>query len=80
MNNTSRSLLATVLACGRAPNCWPNQACDLRAATIDDLMSIDITSASPMEQRAADVSAADFAIHDDDTRLSRMTTIQTCSS
>ena len=43
--------------------------------SIEDLMNIEITSASRKEQRAADVAAAVFVITHDDIRRSGMTTI-----
>ena len=48
---------------------------DLRLASIEDLMSIEITSASRKEQRVEDVAAAVFVITQDDIRRSGMTSI-----
>ena len=48
---------------------------DLSQVSIEDLMNIEITSASRKEQRAADVPAAVFVITHDDIRRSGMTTI-----
>ena len=48
---------------------------DLSQLSIEDLMSIEVTSASRKEQRAADVAAAVFVITQDDIRRSGMTTI-----
>src|SRR6202158_4780126 len=48
---------------------------DLTRASIEDLMNIEITSASRKEERAADVAAAVFVITHDDIRRSGMTTI-----
>jgi iron complex outermembrane recepter protein len=48
---------------------------DLSQVSIEDLMNIEITSASRKEQRAADVAAAVFVITHDDIRRSGMTTI-----
>ena len=48
---------------------------DLSQVSIEDLMSLEITSASRKEQRAADVAAAVFVITHDDIRRSGMTTI-----
>jgi iron complex outermembrane receptor protein len=48
---------------------------DLSQVSIEDLMSIEITSASRKEQPAADVAAATFVITHDDIRRSGMTTI-----
>jgi iron complex outermembrane receptor protein len=46
---------------------------NLSQVSIEDLMSIEITSASRKEQRAADVAAAVFVITHDDIRRSGMT-------
>ena len=48
---------------------------DLAAATIEDLMNIEITSASRKEQRVGDVPAAISVITQDDIRRSGMTTV-----
>jgi len=48
---------------------------DLASLTIEDLMNIEITSASRKDQRAADVPAAVFVVTRDDIRRSAMTTI-----
>jgi len=48
---------------------------DLTQLTIEDLMNIEITSASRKEQRVLDVAAAIFVITRDDIRRSGMTTI-----
>ena len=48
---------------------------DLSQVSIEDLMNIEITSASRKEQRAADVAAAVFVITHDDIRRSGMTTV-----
>src|SRR5580765_4246763 len=48
---------------------------DLSQMSIEDLMNIEITSASRKEQRAADAAAAVFVITHDDIRRSGMTTI-----
>src|ERR1700716_3706511 len=48
---------------------------DLSQVSIEDLMNIEITSASRKEQRAADVAAAVFVITHEDIRRSGMTTI-----
>ena len=52
-----------------------NRPRDLSQLSIEDLMSIEVTSASRKEQRAADVAAAVFVITQDDIRRSGMTTI-----
>jgi iron complex outermembrane receptor protein len=51
------------------------QVPDLSQVSLEDLMNIEITSASRKEQRAADVPAAVFVITRDDIRRSGMTTI-----
>jgi iron complex outermembrane receptor protein len=51
------------------------QAPDLSQVSLEDLMNIEVTSASRKEQRAADVAAAVFVITHDDIRRSGMTTI-----
>ena len=61
------ALPSPVLAQSRVP--------DLSQVSIEDLMNIEITSASRKEQRAADVAAAVFVITHDDIRRSGMTTI-----
>src|SRR5580765_6335599 len=48
---------------------------DLASLTIEDLMHIEITSASRKEERVTDVAAAVFVITGDDIRRSGMTTI-----
>lgn len=48
---------------------------DLSEVSIEDLMNIEITSASRKEQRLADVPAAAFVITQDDIHRSGMTTI-----
>ncbi|MEP7304319.1 MAG: TonB-dependent receptor [Acidobacteriota bacterium] len=56
-----------VAAQGRVP--------DLSQLSIEDLMNIEVTSASRKEQRASDVAAAVFVITHDDIRRSGMSTI-----
>ena len=77
MTNTTRSLIATVLASGFTHQALAQTkpAPNLSAVSIEDLMNIEITSASRKEQRAADVAAAVFVITHDDIRRSGMTTI-----
>ena len=48
---------------------------DLRLATLEELMSIEITSASRREQRVEDVPAAVYVISRDEIRRSGMTSI-----
>ncbi len=63
--------LAAVPSPGFAQSPVPN----LSEMSIEDLMNIEITSASRKEQRASDVAAAVFVITHDDIRRSGMTTI-----
>src|ERR1700732_2767838 len=51
------------------------QVPDLSQVSLEDLLNIEITSASRKEQRAGDVAAAVFVITHDDIRRSGMTTI-----
>ena len=48
---------------------------DLTLVSLEDLMNIEITSASRKEQRAADVAAAVFVLTHDEIHRSGMTTI-----
>ena len=48
---------------------------DLRLATLEELMSIEVTSASRREQRAEDVPAAVYVIGRDEIRRSGMASI-----
>lgn len=63
--------LLAVPAAGLAQRPSPN----LSQVPIEDLMKIEITSASRREQRVADVAAAVFVITHEDIRRSGMTTI-----
>jgi iron complex outermembrane receptor protein len=58
-----------------SPATAQSQMPDLSQVSLEDLMNIEITSASRKEQRAADVAAAVFVITNDDIRRSGMTTI-----
>jgi iron complex outermembrane recepter protein len=51
------------------------QAPDLRLATLEELMNIEVTSASRREQRAEDVPAAVYVIGRDEIRRSGLTSI-----
>src|SRR5471030_2740609 len=77
MTSTIRFLLVVLAGLASAP--WPllaqGQAPNLSQVSIEDLMNIEITSASRKEQRAGDVAAAVFVITQDDIRRSGMTTI-----
>jgi iron complex outermembrane recepter protein len=58
-----------------SPSLAQGQPLDLREMSIEDLMNIEITSASRKEQRAVDVAAAVFVITHEDIRRSGMTTL-----
>jgi len=72
-----RPLLATLfgLVALAAPCFSQSPVPNLSDMSIEDLMNIEITSASRKEQRAMDVAAAVFVITHDDIRRSGMTTI-----
>jgi iron complex outermembrane receptor protein len=72
---TTRLLVLFGAMAAPSPALAQSQVPDLSQASIEDLMSIEITSASRKEQRAADVAAAVFVITHDDIRRSGMTTI-----
>jgi iron complex outermembrane receptor protein len=67
--------LALGLAIAPASISAQTPAASLRQLSIEDLMGIEITSASRKEQRAGDAAAAVFVITHDDIRRSGMTTI-----
>ncbi len=75
MNRMSVPVLLFGLAAVPSPGLAQGRAPDLSQVSIEDLMNIEITSASRKEQRAADVAAAVFVITHDDIRRSGMTTI-----
>ena len=52
-----------------------DQLPDLRVATLEELMNIEVTSASRREQRAEDVPAAVYVIGRDEIRPSGLTSI-----
>jgi iron complex outermembrane recepter protein len=69
-------LLSLDLAASTAPLAAQNSSPrTLRQLSLEDLMSIEITSASRKEQRAADVAGGIFVITQEDIRRSGMTTI-----
>jgi iron complex outermembrane receptor protein len=68
------ALLYSVLAVP-SPALAQSGARDLSQVSIEELMNIEITSASRKEQRAGDVPAAVFVITQDDIRRSGMTTL-----
>ena len=70
-------LLAALLLAGASPTDGFAQttAPDLARASIEDLLNIEITSASRKEQRLSDAPAAVYVITQDDIRRSGMTTV-----
>ncbi|MEP6592616.1 MAG: TonB-dependent receptor [Acidobacteriota bacterium] len=68
-------LLAILLLGVAVPARAQTAPVDLGVATLEDLMNIEITSASRKEQRAGDVPAAVYIITRDDIRRSGMTTV-----
>jgi iron complex outermembrane receptor protein len=77
MPRITRFLLVTLLSTSAFPTiCFAQtKPPDLTGISIEDLMNIEITSASRKEERAADVAAAVFVITHDDIRRSGMTSI-----
>ena len=76
MNVTRLPLLVLFgLVAFPSPGLAQSRLRDLSEVSIEDLMNIEITSASRKEQRATDVAAAVFVITHDDIRRSGMTTI-----
>ena len=71
--------LQLLVLCGAiaipSPGLAQSRVQDLSQVSIEDLMNIEVTSASRKEQRAADVAAAVFVISHDDIRRSGMTTL-----
>jgi iron complex outermembrane receptor protein len=74
-----KSRLQLLVLCGAiaipSPGLAQSRVPDLSQVSIEDLMNIEVTSASRKEQRAADVAAAVFVITHDDIRRSGMTTV-----
>jgi len=68
-------LAAFILLAGSTQAQAQARPVDLAAATIEDLMNIEITSASRKEQRLADVPAAISVITADDIQRSGLTTV-----
>src|ERR1700730_3396202 len=76
MYQTTKRLLVLIgIIPASPPVLAQRQLPDLSQVSLEDLMNIEITSASRKEQRAADVAAAVFVITNDDIRRSGMTTI-----
>jgi len=68
------ALMLVVCALARAARAEA-QTVDLRMATLEELMAIEVTSASRREQRAEDVPAAVYVITRDEIRRSGLTSI-----
>jgi iron complex outermembrane recepter protein len=77
MNSISRIVGFVALAsmANQLPVLAQKPGPDLTQVSLEDLMNIEITSASRKEQRATDVAAAVFVITSEDIRRSGMTTI-----
>src|SRR5436190_9259698 len=77
MNKTLRLLLAFLMLTGSARSSMAQvkPPADLTRATLEDLMNIEITSASRKEQRADDVAGAIDVITHDEIRRSGMTSV-----
>ncbi len=78
MNKIVRLLLAFLMLTGSARSSMAQvkpPAADLTRATLEDLMNIEITSASRKEQRVDDVAGAIYVITHDEIRRSGMTTV-----
>ncbi len=71
----SRSLLLMLVGLLAIPRAGLAQVPNLSETSIEDLMKIEITSASRKAQRAEDVAAAIFVITRDDIRRSGMTSL-----
>ena len=68
-------LIVCVLLIDPSPGLAQGRPRDLTQVSLEDLMNIEVTSASRKEQPAGDVAAAIFVITRDDIRRSGMTTI-----
>ena len=75
MHINARLLLAALVLCAADSAHAQTQPVDLSAATLEDLMKIEITSASRKEQRAEEVPASVYVITRDDIRRSGMTSV-----
>ena len=72
---TVHGLAAALLAGGTAVTALAQTTTDLALVSLEDLMNIEITSASRKEQRADAVPGAVYVISQDDIRRSGMTTV-----
>jgi iron complex outermembrane receptor protein len=78
MKTRIRLLVLTLLAGGLAVEAAAQAkkpAADLARVSIEDLMNMEITSASRKEQRLGEIAAAVYVITQDDIRRSGMTTV-----
>ena len=75
LGSVRTAVALAVLAGTMAPAAAQNSPPDLRLATLEELMSIEITSASRREQRVEAVPAAVYVISRDEIRRSGMTSI-----
>ena len=75
MKNTRATVALIGAMAVASPGFAQSRPPDLSQVSIEDLMSIEVTSASRKEQRAADVAAAVFVITRDDIRRSGMTSV-----
>jgi HPt (histidine-containing phosphotransfer) domain-containing protein len=75
MNTQTRLLLAALVLSAAVPAHAQTRPVDLSLASLEDLMNIEITSASRKERRAEDVPAAVYVIPHDDIRRSGMTSV-----
>jgi iron complex outermembrane receptor protein len=76
MRHTVRILIVALFTAGWASDALAQvKPHDLAQVTLEDLLNIEITSASRKEQRASDTAAAVFVITQDDIRRSGMRTL-----
>ncbi|MEP7307579.1 MAG: TonB-dependent receptor [Acidobacteriota bacterium] len=75
LSRRTRRLIVALLATVAAPAAAQTRPVDLSGASLEDLMNIEITSASRKEQRAEDVPAAVYVVTRDDIRRSGMTSV-----
>src|SRR5260221_10990050 len=78
MKIAARLLIVTVLIAGDVPSVIAQArpaVSDLASASLEDLMNIEIVSASRKEQRADEVPGAVYVITHDDIRRSGMTSV-----
>ena len=75
MNTQTRLLLGVLVLTAAVPAHAQTRPIDLSAATLEELMNIQIDSASRKEQRAEDVPAAIYVITHDDILRSGMTSV-----